>query len=159
MKKLLLGFLHLSASGWSIRPPRRIRRPRSNEPSQATSFYVANWNVENLYDTVDDPDNPGDDEFLPNNPTTRWTRVRYETKLDNLAQVIAGMNKGNGPDILGLEEVENEEVIRDLAGQAGAASPTASSTWIRPTPAASTRPCSSTASAFPCSNPTPTRSP
>ena len=77
-------------------------------------FYVANWNVENLYDTVDDPDNPYDDEFLPNNPTTRWTQVRYETKLDNLAQVVNGMNKGNGPDILGVEEVENEEVIRDL---------------------------------------------
>lgn len=80
-----------------------------------SGFYVANWNVENLYDTVDDPDNPYDDEFLPNNPTTRWTQVRYETKLDNLAQVISGMNNGTGPDILGIEEVENSDVIRDLA--------------------------------------------
>lgn len=77
-------------------------------------FYVANWNVENLYDTVDDPDNEGDDEFLPNNPTTRWTQVRYETKLANLAQVISQMNNGQGPDILGLEEIENENVIQDL---------------------------------------------
>jgi endonuclease/exonuclease/phosphatase family metal-dependent hydrolase len=92
-------------------PPATPRAPSLN-PS--ASFYVANWNVENLYDTVDDPDNPYDDEFLPNNPTTRWTRARYETKLDNLAQVITGMNKGKGPDILGLEEVENEDVIRDL---------------------------------------------
>ena len=83
----------------------------------APGFYVANWNVENLYDTVDDPDNPGDDEFLPNNPTTRWTQVRYETKLDNLAQVIAGMNRGKGPDILGIEEVENADVVRDLLGK------------------------------------------
>ena len=81
----------------------------------ATEFFVANWNVENLYDTVDDPDNDGDDEFLPNNPITRWTQARYETKLDNLAQVINGMNQGAGPDILGLEEVENEDVVRDLA--------------------------------------------
>ena len=86
----------------------------ADAPPNPAGFYVANWNVENLYDTVDDPDNDGDDEFLPNNPTTRWTQVRYETKLDNLAQVITGMNKGNGPDILGVEEVENEEVIRDL---------------------------------------------
>ena len=84
-----------------------------------SSFYVANWNVENLYDTDDDPDNDGDDEFLPNNPTTRWTRVRYETKLDNLAQVISGMNKGQGPDILGIEEVENEDVLRDLVDKLG----------------------------------------
>ena len=78
------------------------------------AFFVANWNVENLYDAVDDPDNDGDDEFLPNNVTTRWTQVRYETKLDNLAQVISGMNGGEGPDVLGLEEVENEDVVRDL---------------------------------------------
>lgn len=77
-------------------------------------FFVANWNVENLYDAVDDPDNDGDDEFLPNNVTTRWTQVRYETKLDNLAQVIAAMNGGEGPDVLGLQEVENEDVVRDL---------------------------------------------
>ncbi len=85
-----------------------------NKPRSPSGFFVANWNVENLYDTVDDPDNRGDDEFLPNNPTTRWTRVRYETKLDNLAQVINGMNRGNGPDVLGIEEVENEDVLRDL---------------------------------------------
>ena len=84
-------------------------------PAGPAPFFVANWNVENLFDTVDDPDNDGDDEFLPNNPTTRWTQVRYETKLDNLAQVINGMNQGEGPDILGLEEVENEDVVRDLA--------------------------------------------
>ena len=78
------------------------------------AFFVANWNVENLYDAVDDPDNDGDDEFLPNNVTTRWTQVRYETKLDNLAQVISGMNDGKGPDVLGLEEIENEDVVRDL---------------------------------------------
>ncbi|HAL92570.1 MAG TPA: hypothetical protein DCM68_06045 [Verrucomicrobia bacterium] len=80
----------------------------------APAFYVANWNVENLYDTVDDPDNEGDDEFLPGNPVTRWTPARYETKLDNLARVIQGMNGGNGPDILGIEEVENADVVRDL---------------------------------------------
>lgn len=80
----------------------------------SSAFFVANWNVENLYDAEDDPDNDGDDEFLPNNPTTRWTQVRYETKLDNLAQVISGMNDGQGPDVLGIEEVENEGVVRDL---------------------------------------------
>lgn len=89
--------------------------PARGEDAPPSAFFVANWNVENLYDTVDDPDNPGDDEFLPNNPTTRWTQVRYETKLDNLAQVISAMNGGAGPDILGIEEVENEEVLRDLA--------------------------------------------
>lgn len=105
-------------------PPPAARRQAQAPPAAgpqarpslraAPGFYVANWNVENLFDTVDDPDNPYDDEFLPNNPTTRWTQVRYETKLDNLARVISGMSQGSGPDILGIEEVENEGVIRDL---------------------------------------------
>lgn len=77
-------------------------------------FHVANWNVENLYDTVDDPDNRYDDEFLPNNVTTRWTRARFETKLDNLARVISGMNHGKGPDLLGLQEIENLDVLEEL---------------------------------------------
>ena len=105
---LLAGLL--LALGFAPTQPAAADDAAPNPPG----FYVGNWNVENLYDTFDDPDNDGDDEFLPNNPTTRWDRVRYETKLDNLAQVINGMNKGNGPDILGVEEVENEEVIRDL---------------------------------------------
>lgn len=82
--------------------------------ARAPGFHVANWNVENLFDTVDDPRNRGDNEFLPDNPEMRWTKERFETKLENLAQVIAGMNDGEGPDILGLEEVENEEVIGRL---------------------------------------------
>jgi endonuclease/exonuclease/phosphatase family metal-dependent hydrolase len=118
---LFIGVL-LAAGIWIFRqrsgppaaPEKEIQAADSPAAASPSSFYVANWNVENLFDTVDDPDNYGDDEFLPNNPTTRWTRVRYETKLDNLAQVIHGMNKGKGPDILGVEEVENEDVIRDL---------------------------------------------
>lgn len=81
---------------------------------QPRAFHVANWNVENLFDTVDDPDNPYDDEFLPNNPTTRWTRARFDNKISNLAKVIAGMNRGKGPDLLGLQEVENEAVVQAL---------------------------------------------
>ena len=80
---------------------------------QPRAFHVANWNVENLFDTVDDPDNPYDNEFLPNNPTTRWTQVRYETNPDNPPQVISGMNNTQGPALLGTQEVENEDVLRD----------------------------------------------
>ena len=50
----------------------------------AAGFY----NLENLFDTEDDPDNPGDDEFLPNGPYS-WTPEKYQQKLRNLAKVIA----------------------------------------------------------------------
>ena len=86
----------------------------AGQAATPAAFHIANWNVENLYDTFDDPDNPYDDEFLPNNVTTRWTRARFETKLDNLAQVINAMNQGQGPDLLGLQEVENRYVLEQL---------------------------------------------
>ena len=89
----------------------------SDNPQSPVDFHVANWNVENLFDTADDPQNPYDDEFLPNNVTTRWTQVRFETKLDNLAKVISGMNRGEGPDVLGMEEVENKDVLRLLVAK------------------------------------------
>jgi len=108
--------VRLVAVGWLAGAWGWARPAAAEEDPHAASaaLFVANWNVENLYDCEDDPDNDGDDEFLPNNPTTRWTQVRYETKLDNLAQVISGMNGGRGPDVLGIEEVENEDVVRDL---------------------------------------------
>ena len=36
---------------------------------------VASWNVENLYDTVDDPANAGDDGYTPRG-WSRWTEAR-----------------------------------------------------------------------------------
>lgn len=76
------------------------------------SFYVANWNVENLFDTINNP-NKNDEEFLPGS-TKEWNVYRYETKIHNLATVINFMNDGCAPDILGVEEVENINVLKNL---------------------------------------------
>ena len=38
----------------------------------AEEFYVASWNVENLFDLEDDPSVEGDEEFTPNRPK-QWT--------------------------------------------------------------------------------------
>lgn len=76
---------------------------------------IAFYNVENLFDTVDDP-NTNDAEFLPGG-ANRWTPQRYEEKLANMAKVIAGIGdelvKG-GPAIIGLSEIENRGVLEDL---------------------------------------------
>ncbi len=76
------------------------------------SFYVASWNVENLFDTFNDP-NTNDEDFLPES-NNQWTEDRYEQKLTNLAKVINYMNNGCGPDVLGLVEVENINVLKWL---------------------------------------------
>ena len=74
---------------------------------------VAFWNVENLFDTVDDPKTEGDEEFTPGEPKA-WTKTRLELKLTNLARVIGDMNSGQGPDVLGLCEIENRAVLELL---------------------------------------------
>lgn len=79
----------------------------------ADSFYVANWNVENLFDVEDDP-LKNDSEFLPESDK-QWTEDRLEKKLNNLTRVINYMNNGCGPDILGVEEIENINVLKFLA--------------------------------------------
>ncbi len=73
---------------------------------------VAFWNLENLFDTEDDPIK-NDEEFLPNSKK-EWTTDKYEKKLFNLSRVIRSMHNENGPDILGVCEVENKKVLLDL---------------------------------------------
>jgi predicted extracellular nuclease len=86
--------------------------PSKGKEINSSSFYVANWNVENLFDTMDDP-NKFDESFTPNGEKN-WTEDKLNQKLENLAKVISQMNNGQGPDILGLEEVENEFVLISL---------------------------------------------
>lgn len=77
---------------------------------------IAFWNVENLFDTQDDSTR-NDDSFTPNGEN-HWSTKRYQTKLRNLYKTITAMC-GNGeefnpPIIIGLAEVENDKVLRDL---------------------------------------------
>jgi predicted extracellular nuclease len=70
-------------------------------------FRVSFYNLENLFDTVDGPND--DVEFLPT-ATNQWNAERYESKLKNMAKVIDSI----APDILGVVEVENAFVLEDL---------------------------------------------
>lgn len=79
-------------------------------------YSVAFYNLENLFDTEDDPDNPGDDEFLPTS-AYHWTTDKYERKLDNLARVLSRIGREYcpmGPAVIGVAEVENRKVLEDL---------------------------------------------
>lgn len=73
------------------------------------TLYFAFWNLQNLFDTVDDP-NKDDESFLPTGEM-EWTEERLDNKMYNLARIIRSMNNGLGPDLLGVCEVENQNVL------------------------------------------------
>lgn len=76
------------------------------------SLCIAFYNVENLFDTINDPSTE-DEEFTPEGKQ-HWTAFKYEWKICNIARVIRAMNDGKGADIVGLAEVENKKVLQDL---------------------------------------------
>ncbi|MGA8855079.1 MAG: endonuclease/exonuclease/phosphatase family protein [Christiangramia sp.] len=76
---------------------------------------VAFYNVENLFDTVDDTLTFDDDRTALGKD--RWTKERYEKKIENIARVLSEIGKDearNTPLIIGLCEIENRRVLEDL---------------------------------------------
>lgn len=83
-----------------------------------TMYSVAFYNVENLFDTVDNPLKK-DEEFTPVG-AFKYTGKIYRAKLRNIARVLADMGKetdADGVDIVGLAEIENDRVLKDLVSQ------------------------------------------
>jgi len=75
------------------------------------------YNLENLFDIKDDP-NTLDDDFTPDG-FKKWSTKRYKRKLYKLAKTISeigGKTSANTPVLIGIAEVENEEVVQDLIG-------------------------------------------
>ncbi len=75
-------------------------------------YTVMSYNVENLFDTVDDPKVP-DEEFLPASEK-KWDNEKYQKKLADIARVISEVNPLELPEVVGLVEVENQQVLEDL---------------------------------------------
>ena len=69
---------------------------------------IAFWNVENLFDLLDDPQT-NDNEFAING-RKNVTQEIYDLKLKNMAEVIDALDT----DILGLCEIENRFVLKEL---------------------------------------------
>ncbi|MBS1646655.1 MAG: hypothetical protein JST67_04890 [Bacteroidetes bacterium] len=83
---------------------------------QYTPVAIGFWNVENFYDTLNDP-LKNDEEFLPDG-TYAWGTMKYKNKLEHLSTVISMMGTESTPDglaVLGVCEIENKTVLQDLA--------------------------------------------
>jgi hypothetical protein len=89
-------------------PPAQVTPEEGSESdsqSAVLSFEVATFNVENLFDTIDDP---------ATEDTVR-SAAAYQRHLEKLEwAVMEGMG---APAVIGLQEVENETVLNDLVSR------------------------------------------
>lgn len=84
----------------------RCSGPENNETEAVT---IMTYNVENLFDGVDNGTeyrdyDPGED---------KWSVEQFHAKMLAIAEVI-GTALPNGPDIVALQEIENEHVLETL---------------------------------------------
>ena len=75
-------------------------------------FRIMEYNVENCFDTVRNVA-VEDGDFTPHG-AQRWNSGRYWKKLGRLARVIAAAGGVTPVDLIGLVEIENDTVVRDL---------------------------------------------
>lgn len=79
---------------------------------------VAFYNFENLFDTINGPNN--DEEWLADG-AQNWTGKKYKKKLENLSRVLAEIGTNDqqeaSPVLIGGCEIENRGVLEDLIKQ------------------------------------------
>lgn len=85
---------------------------KAEPPMKSDTLLIAFWNLENLFDTIDDP-NKDDQEFLPDG-LKAWTEERLDKKMYNLARVFNSMNDYKAPDAIGVVECENQEILQNF---------------------------------------------
>lgn len=78
----------------------------SGLPNQLT---VASYNVQNLFDLVNDPDR-NEYEYTPGGA---WNQAAFVARVEHIARVVQEINA----DVLTLQEVETEEALEALAEQ------------------------------------------
>lgn len=103
--KLLLFVFFLSLYSLSFGQPKKTFKVHT----------IAFYNLENLFDTINDP-NKFDEASPMMELKTNRSEV-YKKKIQNMAMVIADIGKEtthNSPAIIGVSEVENREVLEDL---------------------------------------------
>lgn len=128
IRKSLMLVVAVLLSGCATAP----KKIAATAPKKIT---VLTLNVENLFDTEDDA-NKNDETFLPAKTkdnlvyankcrsqssgdyrtdeclATDWNKNTLDRKMRRLADVVEQVGNGAGPDILFLQEVENENVLK-----------------------------------------------
>lgn len=82
----------------------------SAQDKQYKSFVVGFYNLENLFDTINDP-TKNDEQFLPDG-SYAWGTMKYVSKLEKMAYAISQFPANLA--LLGVSEIENIDVLEDL---------------------------------------------
>ncbi|QQR99053.1 MAG: endonuclease/exonuclease/phosphatase family protein [Sphingobacteriales bacterium] len=93
-----------------------VAQSTTTQPAQYKVVIAGFYNLENLFDTINDP-NTYDEDFTPDGPY-RYTGKIYQDKLERLSDVISQIGTEVSPDGLafwGTAEIENVDVLLDLA--------------------------------------------
>lgn len=92
-----------------------ITAAQAQETKKFKIHTVAFYNLENLFDTINDPNKY--DEASPIMEMNTEIGEIYKKKVQNMARVIADIGtdvSNNSPAIIGVSEVENREVMEDV---------------------------------------------
>jgi predicted extracellular nuclease len=81
------------------------------------NHFVAFWNLENLFAPEGFPAREPWIAKQMKSDLKGWTQALFDTKIDQLALIIRQMNGAQGPDILGVCEIENAFVLQQLAAR------------------------------------------
>lgn len=76
---------------------------------------IAFYNLENLFDTIDNPET-FDDDRTPNGKDV-WNDQKYQKKIENMSRVLVDIGRDqnqNPPVLIGVCEVENRQVLEGL---------------------------------------------
>ena len=110
MKKLLLAALMAMVLVPAINAQNDVQQNKRYK-----MYGVMFYNLENLFDTINS-NGTYDLEFSPNG-ARQWDGRKYWSKIDRMAYAFAQMKTDNtpyGPAIIGVSEIENETVLKDL---------------------------------------------
>lgn len=118
MMKITLLFFALSLlSACEMSTNQKEEMTETNgELQSADDQIVAFYNVENLFD-IENDSQTNDDDFTPYGYQA-WTQERYIHKLDQISKVLYDIGN-QAPILIGLVEVENYKVVKDLAKTGG----------------------------------------
>ena len=118
MRTLLFGLLSVffaaNAPLWVARSKIDADR-RGSALSAGDTLNVMFWNVENFFDWRNDSTTVSDAEFSARGER-HWTWKRFQAKANAFAKALLWIeaDRGRLPDIVGLEEVENAFVLRQV---------------------------------------------